>query len=72
MASYHAFESLPWLDAFTTVAMILSGMEPFVQPQTSGGKLFASLYAFYSGLAVVMIAGIVFAPVVHVSCTIST
>jgi len=65
MAGYHAFESLPWLDAFANTAMILSGMGPLAQPQTNSGKLFAGLYALYSGLAVVMIAGIIFAPVVH-------
>jgi hypothetical protein len=45
--------------------MILSGMGPLAQLQTRAGKLFAGLYALYSGLAVVMIAGIIFAPVVH-------
>ncbi len=65
MAGYHYFEKLPWLDAFVNAAMILSGMGPLAQPATEGGKLFAGLYAIYSGLAVVMIAGITFAPVVH-------
>ena len=65
MAGYHYFENLTWLDAFANAAMILSGMGPLAQPQTPGGKVFAGLYALYSGLAVVMIAGITFAPVVH-------
>ena len=65
MAGYHYFENLPWLDAFLNAAMILSGMGPLAQPATEGGKLFAGIYALYSGLAVVMIAGITFAPVVH-------
>jgi hypothetical protein len=65
MTGYHVFESLAWLDAFVNAAMILSGMGPLAQPQTTYGKLFAGLYALYSGLAVVMIAGITFAPVVH-------
>ena len=65
MAGYHYFEKLSWLDAFVNAAMILSGMGPLAQPATQNGKLFAGLYAIYSGLAVVMIAGITFAPVVH-------
>lgn len=65
MAGYHYFEKLSWLDAFVNAAMILSGMGPLAQPATEGGKLFAGLYAIYSGLAVVLIAGITFAPVVH-------
>jgi len=65
MWGYHAFESLPWVDAFANAAMILSGMGPLAQPQTTGGKLFAGFYALYSGLAVVATTGITFAPVVH-------
>jgi hypothetical protein len=65
MAGYHYFEGLPWLDAFSNAAMILSGMGPLAQPQTAGGKMFAGLYALYSGLAVVLITGITFAPLVH-------
>ena len=65
MAGYHYFEALPWLDAFSNAAMILSGMGPLAQPQTPGGKVFAGLYALYSGLAVVLITGITFAPLVH-------
>ena len=65
MAGYHYFEGLPWLDAFSNAAMILSGMGPLAQPQTPGGKVFAGLYALYSGLAVVLITGITFAPLIH-------
>jgi hypothetical protein len=32
---------------------------------TSGGKLFAGLYALYCGLAVIAVAGVMLAPVVH-------
>ena len=65
MAGYHGFEGLGWLDAFLNASMILSGMGPLLSPQTEGGKLFAGLYALYSGLAVILIAGVIFGPVVH-------
>jgi hypothetical protein len=65
MEGYHGFEQLGWLDAFENAAMILSGMGPIHQPQTTGGKLFAGIYALYSGLAVILIAGIIFGPIVH-------
>jgi hypothetical protein len=65
MAGYHWYESLPWIDAFVNAAMILSGMGPLAQPQTDGGKIFAGIYALYSGLAVILIAGVIFAPIVH-------
>ena len=65
MAGYHGYEGLPWIDAFLNASMILSGMGPLMQPVTTGGKLFAGFYALYSGLAVLVIAGFIFAPVVH-------
>ena len=65
MAGYHGYEGLPWIDAFLNASMILSGMGPLMQPATHGGKLFAGFYALYSGLAVLVIAGIMFGPLVH-------
>jgi hypothetical protein len=65
MTGYHYFEHLSWLDAYVNAAMILSGMGPLANPQSTSGKLFAGTYALYSGLVVVVIAGIVFAPVFH-------
>lgn len=65
MVGYHALEGLRWLDAFLNAAMLLGGMGPVEQPQTWGGKLFAGLYALYCGLAVIVVVGIMFAPVAH-------
>jgi hypothetical protein len=65
MLGYHVFETMSWLDAFLNASMILSGMGPLAQPQTVHGKLFAGMYALYSGFVVVLASGIVFAPVIH-------
>jgi hypothetical protein len=65
MTGYHFFEKLPWIDAFVNAAMILSGMGPVATLQTDGGKIFAGCYALFSGLALIAILGIIFAPVVH-------
>ncbi len=65
MAGYMAFEQLAPLDAFLNASMILSGMGPVHNPQTAAGKLFAGIYAIYSGFAVLGIAAIIFAPIVH-------
>lgn len=66
MAGFHSFEPpMSWLDSFLNASMLLSGMGPLHHPQTTAGKLFAGFYALYSGLAVLAIAGISFAPVVH-------
>ena len=64
-AGYMFFESLGGLDAFLNASMILSGMGPLHNPASVGGKVFCALYALYSGFAVLAIAGIVLAPVVH-------
>ena len=59
------FPKLDWADAFVNAAMILSGMGPLAIPETTGAKIFSGCYAIYSGLMLVMSAGVVFAPVVH-------
>ena len=65
MVGYRYLEGMSWIDAFVNAAMILSGMGPVGQLQTWGGKLFAGLYALYSGLALILASGIIFAPIVH-------
>jgi hypothetical protein len=65
MAGYAAFEKLGFVDSFVNAAMILSGMGPLHNPESTGGKIFAGLYALYSGFAVLAIAAIMFTPVVH-------
>jgi hypothetical protein len=65
MAGYSFFEHIGIVDAFLNASMILSGMGPVLNPASVGGKLFAGFYALYSGFAVLGIAGVVFAPVVH-------
>ena len=65
MAGYAWFEGMSAVDAFVNAAMILSGMGPLDAPKTTGGKLFAGTYALYSGLVLVLVAGLVLAPLVH-------
>jgi len=65
IAGYASFEHLSLVDAFLNASMILSGMGPVHTPQTTAGKIFAGLYAIYCGFAVLGIAAIMFAPVVH-------
>ena len=62
---YHYFEGLAWLDALLDASMILSGMGPTHIPQETAGKLFASFYALFSGVAFITIVGVLFAPVFH-------
>jgi len=65
MAGYAWFESLSLLDSFLNASMILSGMGPLHLPKTDAGKLFAGIYALYSGFAVLVIAAVTFAPAIH-------
>jgi hypothetical protein len=65
MAGYEHFEGLAWRDAFLNAAMLAAGMGPVDAPRTKAGKLFAGVYALYSGLVFLVTAGLIFAPVVH-------
>jgi hypothetical protein len=65
MAGYAGFEKLAWVDAFLNASMLLGGMGPVESPQTTAGKVFAGLYALYSGLVFLVAVSIVFAPVIH-------
>lgn len=65
MAGYVYFERMGWLDGFLNAAMLLGGMGPVATLTTSGGKLFAGLYALYAGICFLVVAGIILAPAVH-------
>ena len=65
MAGYMTFEGMRPIDAFANASMILSGMGQLTALTTDGGKIFASLYAIFSGLLIFGIAGLVLAPVFH-------
>jgi len=65
MWGYHGYEGLGWEDAFLNAAMLLGGEGPLEQPHSSGGKLFAGLYALYSGVVFIAVAGLLLAPVGH-------
>ena len=65
MIGYHLTEHLTWVDSFLNAAMISGGMGPVTAPVTRAGKIFAGVYALYCGLAVIMIAGLLLAPLAH-------
>jgi len=65
MAGYAATEGMSIVDAFVNAAMILSGMGPVSELKSSGGKIFAGLYAIFSGLLIVIASGFVLAPIIH-------
>jgi hypothetical protein len=65
VCGYRYLERLSWLDALLNASMILSSMGPVTPLTTDAGKWFASLYALFSGVAFITIAGVLLAPVVH-------
>ncbi|MBS0387581.1 MAG: hypothetical protein JSR15_03795 [Proteobacteria bacterium] len=65
MLGYHYIVGLAWVDAYENAAMILSGMGPLASPTSCAGKIFAGSYALFSGIAVLAIAGVIAAPLVH-------
>lgn len=62
---YRTLEGMEWIDAFLESAMLLGGMGPINAPMTVAGKLFAGVYALYSGILVIATAGIILAPIFH-------
>ena len=62
---YHSIAGLPWMDALLEASMILTGMGPVAPMTTDGAKLFASVYAIFSGVAFLTTASLLLAPVVH-------
>jgi hypothetical protein len=65
MAGYHYLEGASWLDASDQTAMIVGGMGPYSEPKTSGGKLFAGLFALYSGLLLIGVTVFILTPLFH-------
>ncbi|MBV9833231.1 MAG: hypothetical protein JO055_02410 [Alphaproteobacteria bacterium] len=63
---YHYIADQEWSLAMLNASMILSGMGPVGDEiKQFGGRLFASIYALFSGLVFVGVCGILSAPWVH-------
>jgi hypothetical protein len=65
MFGYHYLEGLAWLDSFLNAAMILGGMGPVNELHSPAAKLFAGIYALFSGLVFIGVAGILILPIAH-------
>jgi len=65
MWGYWYFGELNWIDAFLNASMILTGMGPVDHMKTQGGKLFAGIYALYSGIAFLSTAALLLSPAIR-------
>ncbi len=64
-SGYMLFEGMGLIDGMLNASMILGGMGPVTELHTTGGKLFASFYALFSGIGFIGAAGVLFAPAYH-------
>ena len=62
---YHELGRLGWVDAFLNASMILTGMGPVDKLETDAAKIFASLYAVFSGVSFLTFCGVLFTPFYH-------
>jgi len=65
VVGYHHFFNLNWIDSLYNASMILTGMGPVDKATSDGGKIFASVYAIYSGVTFLTSVAIVLSPLVH-------
>ena len=59
---YHHFVTLGWVDSFYSASMILGGMGPTEPLRSDPAKIFAGLYALYSGLVLIAATGVILSP----------
>ena len=62
---YHYIANLSWIDSLYNASLILTGMGPVDKMETVDAKLFASVYALFSGVAFLSTVAIFIAPIAH-------
>ena len=67
LSGYHWLAGFGWINSLLEASMILGGMGPVrgSDLQTNSAKIFASLYALFSGLMFIGIMGVVLSPIIH-------
>jgi hypothetical protein len=64
-AGFHFLAGQPVIDALLNAAMLLGGMGPVGEIQSTPGKLFAAAFALYAGLVFLAAGAIALAPFLH-------
>ncbi len=65
VVGYHWLAGLSWVDSLLNASMILGGMGEIDPLTNTTAKIFASVYALFSGLVFIVILGIFLAPIMH-------
>ena len=62
---YHFLAQQSWVDSLLNASMILGGMGPVGELHSDTAKIFASVYALFSGIMFIGVMAIILAPFVH-------
>jgi hypothetical protein len=65
LAGYHFVAGFGWIDSLLEASMILGGMGPIKELPNDTAKVFASIYALFSGVIFIALMGIILAPIAH-------
>jgi len=65
ISGYHWLAGFDFVDSLLEASMLLGGMGPVNPLPTDGAKIFASMYALFSGLIFIAVMGVVLSPIVH-------
>ena len=65
ICGYHFIAGYNFVDSLLEASMILGGMGPVRELPDDASKVFASVYALFSGVVVIALMGIMLAPVAH-------
>jgi hypothetical protein len=65
VAGYRYIAGFGWIDSLLEASMILGGMGPVNPLTNNAARIFASVYALFSGVIFIALMGIMLSPVVH-------
>ena len=65
IVGYHFIAGFNFVDSLLEASMILGGMGPVRELPNDNAKMFASIYALFSGVILIALMGIILAPIAH-------
>jgi hypothetical protein len=65
VVGYRFLAPMTWIDALLNASMILAGMGPVDDLHNDTAKVFASLYAIFSGVMFISVMAVILSPAVH-------
>lgn len=65
VAGYHWIAGLAWVDSLLNASMILGGMGPVDALTSDAAKIFASVYALFSGVVFISAMAVILSPALH-------